>query len=244
MVAAWARVLLAAAVVAGILAVSGGFGTGALAIVPRLAYWLGLVAVGAALAILVSRLVVPPPWLEARSWPAAALIIVCVALPMTGIVAASSALVSHRALRWPILAGAFLPTLATTAGITALAFLLRQRLPSETHAAPRGAPPAKFLDRLPQNLQGAAVWAVEAQDHYLRIHTDRGQDLILMRLTDAIAELEGIEGARTHRSWWVARDAVAAVERGEGRATLTLPDGTRAPVSRAWAKALRSAGWF
>ena len=86
--------------------------------------------------------------------------------------------------------------------------------------------------------------AVEAEDHYLRLHTSRGQDLILMRLSDAIAELEGIEGAQTHRSWWVAKGAVEDARRGDGRAVLSLKGGVEAPVSRAYAKALREAGWF
>ena len=71
--------------------------------------------------------------------------------------------------------------------------------------APRRSP---FLDRLPLRLRGATIRAVQAEDHYLRLHTDRGSDLILMRLSDAVSELEGLEGARTHRSWWVAREAV------------------------------------
>ena len=93
-------------------------------------------------------------------------------------------------------------------------------------------------------LRGAALYAVEAEDHYLRVHTDRGSDLILMRLSDAVSELEGIEGAQTHRSWWVAKDAVADVSRGDGRATLVLKDGAHAPVSRTFARALRAEGWY
>jgi len=65
-----------------------------------------------------------------------------------------------------------------------------------------------------------------------------------MRLADAIVELEGLEGAQTHRSWWVARAAVTSVERADGRAVLTLKDGAEAPVSRGYARALRAAGWF
>ncbi|MBU3970468.1 MAG: LytTR family transcriptional regulator DNA-binding domain-containing protein, partial [Alphaproteobacteria bacterium] len=83
-----------------------------------------------------------------------------------------------------------------------------------------------------------------SEDHYLRIHTDRGSDLILMRLSDALVELEGLEGAQTHRSWWVAKDAVRGVSRGDGRATLTLEGGIAAPVSRRYAKALRETGWY
>ena len=69
-----------------------------------------------------------------------------------------------------------------TAGMTALNFLV-QRRPPETHAAPAGAPGPRFLDRLPMKLRGAELYAVEAEDHYLRLHTARGQDLILMRLS-------------------------------------------------------------
>ena len=65
-----------------------------------------------------------------------------------------------------------------------------------------------------------------------------------MRLSDAVGELEGLEGARTHRSWWVARDAVRDVARNDGRAALTLASGVVAPVSRRYARALREAGWY
>ena len=97
---------------------------------------------------------------------------------------------------------------------------------------------------MPLKLRGAAIRAVQSEDHYLRIHTDRGSDLVLMRLSDALTELEGLEGAQTHRSWWVAKDAVRGVTRGDGRATLTLEGGVEAPVSRRYAKALRDAGWY
>jgi DNA-binding LytR/AlgR family response regulator len=111
-------------------------------------------------------------------------------------------------------------------------------------AEPAEAPPPKFLERLPLKLRGAEVWAVEAEDHYLRLHTSKGQDLILMRLADAVAELEGIEGAQVHRSWWVARDAITNAKRGDGRATLTLKDGSQVPVSRTYAARLREKGWI
>lgn len=107
-----------------------------------------------------------------------------------------------------------------------------------------GTEPPKFLERLPLKLRGGEVWAVEAEDHYLRLHTSKGQDLILMRLSDAIAELQGIEGAQVHRSWWVARDAIAGAVRGDGRATLTLKDGAEVPVSRAYARQLRERKWI
>ena len=93
-------------------------------------------------------------------------------------------------------------------------------------------------------MKGAEIYAVSAEDHYLRIHTDRGSDLILMRLGDAVGELEGIEGAQTHRSWWVAKSAVTGAERGDGRAVFTLKNGVQAPVSRTYARVLRREGWY
>ena len=108
--------------------------------------------------------------------------------------------------------------------------------------APLGQPTS--IRQRSAKLRGAELYAVEAEDHYLRLHTSRGQDLILMRLSDAVAELEGIEGAQTHRSWWVAKTAVEGARRGDGRATLQVKSGIEAPVSRAYAKTLRAAGWF
>ena len=65
-----------------------------------------------------------------------------------------------------------------------------------------------------------------------------------MRLSDAIDELDGIEGAQVHRSWWVARDAITEAVRGDGRATLTLKDGAEVPVSRTYARLLRERSWI
>lgn len=101
-----------------------------------------------------------------------------------------------------------------------------------------------FLQRLPSELKGAEIYAVSAEDHYLRIHSSKGSALILSRLSDAIRELNGIEGAQTHRSWWVARGAIKDVQRSRGKVQLTLKDETVAPVSRPNVKALRDSGWI
>ena len=131
--------------------------------------------------------------------------------------------------------------LLVSVALTAINLLIETRRSAVTHAGPQ---PPKFLDRLPLKLRGAQVWAVEAEDHYLRLHTSKGQDLILMRLADAVAELEGIEGLQVHRSWWVARDAITDAKRGDGRATLTLKDGAEVPVSRTYAGLLRDRRWI
>ncbi len=191
---------------------------------------------------------VPRAWFSEKPWAAALAIAASVTLPVAGAVIAWLVLLRHRPLVWDLVAGVLPSVFGTALVMTALAFLVR-RPPRQTHAAApsadgSAAPPPKFLGRLPEKLQGAEIFAVEAEDHYLRLHTSLGQDLILLRLADAIVELEGIEGAQTHRSWWVARSAVASAERGDGRATLTLKDGAEVPVSRGFAKQLRAAGWF
>jgi DNA-binding LytR/AlgR family response regulator len=142
--------------------------------------------------------------------------------------------------RLPMVAPSVMIVSAFMAGV--LTFL--NQTPAVTHSKPVESQPPRFLERLPLKLRGGQIYAISAEDHYLRIHTSRGSDMILMRLSDAIVELDGIEGSQVHRSWWVARDALEGVERGEGKAVFTLKDGTKAPVSRTFSKALRQAGWY
>jgi len=101
-----------------------------------------------------------------------------------------------------------------------------------------------FLDRLPIRMRSADLWAVESEDHYLRVHTSAGSELILMRLADAVRELSGIEGLQTHRSWWVAKQGLADVVKGDGKLVLKLKSGAEAPVSRTYLKAVKDAGWL
>ena len=132
-----------------------------------------------------------------------------------------------------------------TMSVVAPALNRQAKVAQEAHKLLQTTPtPPRFLERLPLKLRGAEIWAVEAEDHYLRVHTSRGHDLILLRLSDAIDELTGLEGEQVHRSWWVARDGVMDVERGDGRAILTLKNGVKAPVSRTYARVIREKGWF
>jgi hypothetical protein len=199
--------------------------------------------IGAAIGLAVARWVVPYRWYETRLWAVALLLAACITPPMAGMVLAGLAFFRHVHLTLAVVREVLPSVFGTTLVITAMALLVRRPM-TQTHAAAQGAPPAKFLARLTPKLRGADLYAVEAEDHYLRLHTSLGQDLILMRLGDAIAELEGLEGAQTHRSWWVAKDAVTKIERFDGRATLTLKDGSEVPVSRGFARELRAVGWY
>jgi len=110
-----------------------------------------------------------------------------------------------------------------------------------TPAADEAAPKGDINDRLPPERRGRLL-AVSAEDHYLRVHTVRGEALILMRMADALRELQGADGVRVHRSWWVARDAVVGTERDDDRVALRLENGLSVPVSRTYLLAARDAG--
>ena len=108
--------------------------------------------------------------------------------------------------------------------------------------APAGAaPPPRFLDRLPSELGRDLVY-LKMADHYVEAFTTAGSTLILMRFADAIAELDGLDGLRVHRSYWVARGHVAGTARRAGRTTLRLTGGHLVPVSRGRLAEVRAAG--
>ena len=150
-------------------------------------------------------------------------------------------------------------------GVTALFFLLAKGerdgggadhvapvSPPASHPVASAAPepaassiPASnpLLDALPAEL-GSDVIALEMEDHYVRVHTALGSELVLMRLRDAMAHVADIEGRQTHRSWWVARGAVEDVTREGRNVRLVLARGIEAPVSRAQVTELKDAGWI
>jgi len=58
--------------------------------------------------------------------------------------------------------------------------------------------------------------------------------MILMRLSDAIDLLDGIEGVQTHRSHWAARAHASSLSRVDRRHQLALKDGRSVPVSNSY----------
>ena len=111
-------------------------------------------------------------------------------------------------------------------------------------AAPLPEAEAVFRRRLSAKRRTARLIAVEAHDHYLKVHTDCGEEMITLRFADALTELERAHGWRVHRSWWVAADAVEGVRWRRGAGELRLVGGLTAPVSRTHAPVLKEAGWF
>jgi len=234
---------MAVAVAAGLfLTFSGAFGTSSTSLPLRLAYWMLMMVVGYFIGSVIAN------WFfrsgrrrTGNIWLDVLVAALAMSLPFTFLVWAVTRGMLGSNIGVSGLPVLFGYVLIVAIAITAINMLIETRRIAITEARPE---PPKFLERLPLKLRGADVWAVEAEDHYLRLHTSKGQDLILMRLADAVSELEGIEGAQVHRSWWVARDAISDAKRGDGRAVLTLKDGSEVPVSRTYAGMLREKGWI
>lgn len=250
------RGFVTAAIVGLLLTFVGALETGELPFLLRLAYWEILMLSGAMIGLGVSESVEKWGRLRTRPWAEMPMIAVLIALPLSLIVVGTSGLFFES--RPPSLSAfgvMFGITSAISLAMTALNYMLRwpateapiaettERAASPQHTDAQ--PAARFNDRLPLTLRSERVIALQAEDHYLRVHLDDGRStLILMRLSDAIAELPANGGAQTHRSWWVAKDAVRGVTKADGRATLMLVGSLEAPVSRSFYKILNDGRWF
>lgn len=240
-----ARRGLVIATVAGVfMALIGALGSDEVPLPTRLIYWLSVMWSGAAIGFAVSTGIHHWGRLRTRPLVEGALIAVVIALPLTTVVIVANHLAFGGGI--PPLRGlvtAYLSVVLIGGLITAVNYATTPT-PPRIVTTPPEVPPPRFLERLPLRLRHARLVALEAEDHYLRVHTDAGSDLVLLRMVDAIAELDGLAGARTHRSWWVARDAVIGVESGGGRTMLTLAGGLTVPVSRGARPDLAAQGWF
>lgn len=212
----------------------------------RFAYWVPTMACGAGIGAALSIWADRSPLFDRRPFLRVAVVTTLMTVAMSVVAYGAARLVfGPDAVR-------FTPTFVfyvwfITVVMSFAGAVLRARR-TATAAAPL-IPPAErktpaLAQRLPLKLQDAAILALQGEDHYVRVHTDRGSDLILLRLADAIAEMGQTPGARTHRSWWVSKAAVANTRRDNGRITLVLANGTEAPVSRGYAPELREAGWL
>lgn len=256
-----------------VLAFTGAFRTDQVSLLPRLAYWLTVVLAGSALGLVITAAVQAWGGLARWRWAELVLASLLIALPLNFIVVVASALsFGQIPINLPTLLGFFtvvfpvslvmtfinMATAATAPATTPLPAPEPMAAAPPANAAPPGAPPTghdqplvpaagmppAFAERLPLRLRAARLLALSAEDHYLRVHTDGGEDLVLMRMADAVALLADVPGARVHRSWWVARAAVTGSHREGDRLFLRLENGLNAPVSRAARADLIAAGWI
>lgn len=88
-----------------------------------------------------------------------------------------------------------------------------------------------FWEKVERRRHGRLL-AIEAKQHYMLVHTTVGTELIHYRFGKAVEELRSWEGARVHRSYWVARAAIEEIVVKGRECSVVLTSGAEIPVSR------------
>jgi hypothetical protein len=223
------------------LAALGPFGSITSPMLVRLVYWPGVIVGGGVIGVAVDELGgkrFANPWLR---WAFSSVVMtpgVCILVWF-----------ASRAAFGPAPRGLLTDLVWQVFVISAAVMGVRQLIGERPRAAgavlePEPISDAAFRQRISARRREARLIAVEAEDHYLRVHTDAGSELISARFADALAELAGVPGFQVHRSWWAAAEAIEGVRWRRGRGELRLTGDLTAPVSRTYAAKLKAAGWF
>lgn len=228
--------------VAGVLAILGPFGTiDRLGLVQRLVYWLAMVVGTYGMGALCATLLRPMLSGRLGQWPGVVVLGLITGLAIVPVVVVLNWIAFAylpRGAEWIELLG---PVLVISLIVTAVLRTVGTHLRITAPAEPTTATAPALLDRLPLDKRGPLV-ALTVEDHYVRVRTRRGEELILMRLGDAIRETAPTRGLQVHRSHWVALDEVESARREGDRAVLAMSTGPEVPVSRANVAAIREAG--
>lgn len=237
----WAWQLLLALAAGIVLGRLGPFGTFAeLGSGERYAYWVGLTLLmwlqGVALVALVE------PALSGRRWPRWGIVILAAllaAIPTAFEVAWAEMLLRVERDLGPV-------DILAIAGDVALISVPLLLLTHGWPAAAGAAPPTEAGEGGPDSLVGmmeakrrGRLIAVSSEDHYVRLYSEQGHQLIAMRFGDALSRLGGGQGLQVHRRWWVANDAVDRLEKAGDGMQLKLHNGLTVPVSRSYLQQAR-----
>ncbi|MEJ6403705.1 LytTR family DNA-binding domain-containing protein [Yoonia sp. 2307UL14-13] len=145
----------------------------------------------------------------------------------------------------------FSPDLRNAAGflffagnVFGLSVILSALVYAMTRDVEEHVPRPRLYDRLPDDVTGS-VMRLTVDDHYVEVFLDDGtRHRLLMRLSDAIAEMDGLPGFCTHRSHWVATAHVSRAAREKNKDYLMLADGAKVPVSRTYRDDVVAAGFL
>lgn len=247
--ARWASVLRWATLAGLELGAIGPFGSYKANLYSRLAYWTVLFWIGGLTLwpCVTSALVMAPR----RGWPpvfAATVAVLAACVPLSVLSAAGCYFF------WPLHAAGIRPlewfgmtatvVLPSTAGLLWLelaqwrpAAVAGPVLPPDRLAAPEDA------DGLPGHLAEAAL-CLQMEDHFVRVHMAGRSHLHGATLRQAMRVVAHRDGLQVHRSWWVAREAVAGWIQVGRTIELMLVTDLRVPVARQRIAALRDAGWL
>ena len=238
----WIRHALAAVTLGLFLSFLGPFRTqGTLSTGPRTLFWVGLVGTGYLLALAAYRLLGTRPRAALTKAIAVAALS---ALPQMFIV--SWALVLIRPGR--VIAVGDLPMLFLSVAsiqvviVTIQAWMLSRANPEALPVAAGSETSEQTGGRIARSLRGDLL-ALEAEDHYVRLHHQSGSTLVLHRFSDAIAEIGSRDGLQVHRGWWVASGAVVGTFMRDGKRWLKLSNGMDVPISRTHLRRVIEQDW-
>ncbi len=231
-----AAILLA---VIAFLVFIGPFGTSGFPLVSRIAYWGVSIVAGYAGAVAYERFLRPPLAKRLPRSVRGGVKGCCAALAAFAAVIPLEA-VFRQPIRIEWAFEIFVGVAVISAAITGVLYLA-------SLAYERGEEENPALDalhaKLPVDLRGAAIESLSAEDHYVRVATAEGEALLAGTFAEALEAARGLDGARVHRSWWIASGAVERLDRAGGRWRLKLRGDREAPVSRSYRPAVREMGW-
>lgn len=227
-----------------VLAISGPFYTAINLNFPeRLSYWLLISGVSFCIGLFISLFI--GVWLFKRGLSrlvAQSIAGLFAGVPIAGIVWLTGNTIFGFNPGSSLLDGSILVAQCSVISATvALLFAMFQSNDSEeTGQKQEATASSSFLKRLSIEI-GKDLISINAQDHYLKVTTTKGSEMLLMRMADACEELSEFEGLQVHRSWWVASGHIQSFEKNAGKGTLTTSDGQKVPVSRGFLKNVEAA---
>ena len=232
----WGWKLLVVLIAGLLLGRLGPFGTfGELTTSERYAYWIGLTLLmwlqGVALLALIDQ---PLSRRVHVRWARVAVAALLAAVPTAFEVAWAEMLLRVERDLGP------LDILAIAGDVALLSFplllLTHGWVPAAkaAHSKPSVNGGPEFLVAMMEPKRRGRLFAVSSEDHYVRLYSEQGHQLVAMRFGDAIARLDGEHGQQVHRRWWVSNDAVDRFERAGDGMQLTLRNGLIVPVSRSY----------
>jgi hypothetical protein len=240
--------------------VAGPFGTyDVMPFLGRLVFWPGLMALGM-LSAYVLCAILSAFWPHLNVWLHDAIVAVVFSVLFTPLVS----LVLNLTIDTPIhYSGLFVEVLAISGCVAVVQRLIKLNWPHLGHdakpdveARPHSqaqspapdlaraeAPPAPRLLRRLDGVRAPEILRLTVEDHYVEVVLlGRPSQRILMRFSDAVDEIEGLEGVFVHRSHWVVRAHILGAVAENGRDMVEMIDGSRVPVSRTYRSNLAAAG--
>ena len=180
----------------------GPFASERLPFVGRYAYWMICMVGGGLIGVVADDLLRRR---MAKTWPRVALVSVLMTPPVSLLVLATEHFLIGGPFGWRSYARLLWQVWPILLAVLVVRTLAWRRLPGRIETRTVIAPPlpeaeAAFRQRLSAKRRGARLIASEAHDHYLKVHTDAGEELITLRFADALQELARAHGWRVHRS--------------------------------------------